>query len=302
MTVTLSHGGLTARIALLGAELQSLRRDGEQLMWQPRAGHWQQTAPWLFPVVGRLRDGGFSHHGSWHEMPLHGFAAAQAFELLSQTPDAVTLQLRSSERTREAYPFDFRLLIAYRLDSQGLTMDTAVHNDGDETLPFSLGAHPGFALPGRLDDWRLQFERPESPSAWRLQPDPLPWGLRAATPEPFLWDAPGRLQLHARLFERDAVILDPVHSSWVALVHRTRGERLRLTFRGAPTLGLWARPGAPFICIEPWWGRDDDAAAPHALLAKPQYVKLPAGKVFEARLQLKFHRCAGFERLAESRR
>ena len=286
MSFTLAHGMLTARIATLGAELQSLTRDGEELMWQPRPGHWQQTAPWLFPVVGRLRDGGFSHRGRWHELPLHGFAATQPFELLGQTPDAVTLQLRSSERTRMDYPFEFRLLVRYRLDAQGLAMDIAVHNDGDETLPFSLGAHPGFALPGRLDDWRLQFEQPESPAVWRLQPDPPPWGLRAAAPEPFRWDAPNGLQLHALLFERDAVILDPVHSSWVALVHRTRGERLRLHFRGAPTLGLWARPGAPFICIEPWWGRDDDAAAPRALLAKPQLLKLPAGQVFEAHLQI----------------
>jgi galactose mutarotase-like enzyme len=284
--VTLTHGRLTARIATLGAELQSLTRDGEELMWQPRAGHWQQTAPWLFPVVGRLRDGGFSHRGRWHELPLHGFAAAQPFELLSQSADALTLQLRSSERTREAYPFDFRLLIIYRLDAQGLAMDIAVHNDDGETLPFSLGGHPGFALPGRLDDWRLQFERPESASAWRLQPNPPPLGLRAAAPEPFRWDAPGSLQLHARLFERDAVILDPVQSSWVALVHRRHGERLRLHFRGAPTLGLWARPGAPFICIEPWWGRDDDVQAPHALLAKPQWVKLPVGGMFEARVQV----------------
>lgn len=284
--VTLTHGRLAARIAALGAELQSLTCDGDELMWQPRAGHWQQTAPWLFPVVGRLRDGGFSHRGRWHELPLHGFAASQPFELLSQAPDAVTLQLRSSERTRASYPFDFRLLIAYRLDAQGLAMDIAVHNDSDETLPFSLGAHPGFALQGRVEEWQLHFEQAESASIWRLQPDPPPWGLRSTTAEPLRWDAAGVLHLRPRMFERDAIILDPLHSSWVSLRHRSRGERLRFCFRGAPTLGLWARPGTPFICIEPWWGRDDDAAAPHALLAKPQLHKLPPAKVFEAHLQI----------------
>lgn len=284
--IALSHGRLTAHIATLGAELQSLCRDGEELMWQPRAGHWSQTAPWLFPVVGRLRDGGFSHGGRWHDMPLHGFAASQTFEVLAQTPEAIQLQLRASERTRDLYPFDFRLLIGYRLDADGLAMDIAVHNDGDETLPFGFGGHPGFALQGRLDDWRLQFEQPETASVWRLQADPPPWGLRAAAAEPFHWDAPGSLQLHQRLFDRDALILDPVRSSWVALVHRRHGERLRLRFRGAPTLGLWARRGAPFICIEPWWGRDDDATAPHAMLAKPQLHKLPAGAVFEAGMRI----------------
>lgn len=285
-TLALSHGPLSARIAPLGAELQSLRCGSEELMWQPRAGHWQQTAPWLFPFVGRLRDGGYLHRGRWHEMPLHGFAASQEFEVLAQSPNSARLQLRASERTRDVYPFDFRLLITYRLDAEGLSMDIAVHNDGDETLPFGFGAHPGFALHGRLDDWRLQFEQPEAASVWRLNPDPPPWGLRATTSEPFRWDAPGSLQLHQRLFDRDALILDPVRSSWVALVHRRHGERLRPQFRGAPTLGLWARPGAPFICIEPWWGRDDDGTAPHALLAKPQLHKLPAGAVFEAGMRI----------------
>jgi len=286
VSIELSHGPLTARIARLGAELQSLRRGGEELMWQPRAGHWQQTSPWLFPVVGRLRDGGFTHRGRWYELPLHGFAAARSFELLSQTGDTAQLQLRADDGTRAAYPFDFRLVIGYRLGADGLEMNLAVHNDGAETLPFSIGGHPGFALPGRLDGWRLQFDQPEADTVWRLQPDPAPWGLRAGTPERWRWDAPGRLDLHGQLFQRDAIILDPVRSRSVALVHRTEGERLRLDLGGAPSLGLWARPGAPFICIEPWWGRDDATEAPHELIAKPQLLKLGAGSQFQARLQI----------------
>lgn len=287
MSITLAHGPLTARIARQGAELQSLCRQGEELLWQPRAGHWQQTAPWLFPVVGRLRDGGFTHRGRWFELPLHGFAAARSFELLSQTGDAVQLQLRADDATRAIYPFDFRLVVTYRLDAGGLTVDARVHNDGIELMPFGFGGHPGFALPGRLDQWQLQFDQPEAASVWRLRPEPPPWGLRATTPEPWRWSAPGRLALHSRLFDRDALILDPVRSRSVALVHRLHGERLRLTLGGAPTLGLWARPGAPFICIEPWWGRDDDAEAPHELVAKPQLLKLGTGMLFEASLQIR---------------
>lgn len=283
---TLSHGRLTARIAALGAELVSLCRDGEEMMWQPRAGHWQQTSPWLFPFVGRLKDGGYSHRGRWHELPLHGFAASQTFELLSEGPEVVQLQLRSSEQLRASYPFEFRLVITYTLDTTGLTMHIGVHNDSGETMPFGLGAHPGFALQGRVNEWELQFEQQEAGFIWRLQPDPLPWGLRSTTAELLRWDAPGALQLRPRLFERDAIILDPLQSSCVSLRHRERGERLRIHFRGAPTLGLWARPGTPFICIEPWWGRDDDAAAPHALLAKPQLQKLPPGEMFEALIQI----------------
>lgn len=285
-TLTLAHGPLSARIAPLGAELQSLRRGTEELMWQPRAGIWQQTAPWLFPFVGRLRDGRYLHRGRWHEMPLHGFAASRAFEVLAHSADALQLQLRAGEASRACYPFEFRLVIGYRLDEAGLAMEVTVQNDSDETLPFAFGAHPGFALTGRLQDWQLQFAEPEAAQVWRLDPEPRPWGLRAAAPEPWTWSAPGRLALNAQLFERDALILDPVRSAWVAIVHKTEGERLRMRFDGAPQLGLWARPGAPYVCIEPWWGRDDDAAAPHELLAKPQVQRLPGGRSFTARMRI----------------
>lgn len=281
-------GGLRARIKPLGAELCSLRRDGDaELLWQPQLGVWQQSAPWLFPFVGRLRGGGFRHRGRWHEMPMHGFAALSEFEISARRGDeAVQLRLRDSATTRSHYPFAFELLIDYRLHAQGLEIGLSLHNRGDETLAFGLGGHPGFALAGALDDWELRFEQAEAEQVWRLQPEPRPWGLRAAEPEPMAWTAPGRLRLHAGLFERDALILDPLRSAWVALQHRERGQRLRVQLGGAPQLGLWARPGAPYVCIEPWWGRDDAADAPEELLDKPQLQRLAAGALFRRALGL----------------
>lgn len=284
--IELRHGAQIARIALRGAELTSLRVGPAELMWQPQPGVWEQTAPWLFPFVGRLRDGGFEHRGQWHEMPTHGFAATSRFKLQHASADSARLLLQASDASRAAYPFEFRFEVGYRLDARGLAISLAVHNDNAETLPFGLGAHPGFALPGRPDDWLLRFEREEATEAWRLQPQPPPWGLRAAAPEALAWDGPGELRLHAGLFDRDALILDPVRSSTVALVHRREGERLSVRTVGAGQLGLWAKPGAPYVCIEPWWGRDDDAQAPLRLLDKPQLLHLAAGEVFRTELRI----------------
>ncbi|MDR7334534.1 aldose 1-epimerase family protein [Roseateles asaccharophilus] len=282
MNVELRHGAMSARVALHGAELQSLRVGDEELMWQPRPDVWNQTSPWLFPFVGRLRGGGFEHAGRWYEMPIHGFAAANDFELLDAREDAVRLQLRANDSTRAIYPFEFRLKVGYQLNADGLAISLAVHNDGDETLPFGLGGHPGFALPGELSDWSLHFDQLETDSAWRLQPEPLPLGLRAPSPEPLAWDAPGELRLHAALFDRDALILDPVRSTSVALIHRHHGERLRVHLGGARQLGLWARAGAPYVCIEPWWGRDDDELAPTRLREKAQLLRLFCGDIYRA--------------------
>lgn len=275
-------GRLQARVNPRGAELQSLQREGQELLWQPQAGVWHQTAPWLFPFIGRLRGGGFTHRGRRFALPLHGFAAQADFKPLGDG----RFQLTRSAATLAVYPFAFRLCIAYRLDAQGLHIDIEVSNDGAEPMPFAFGGHPGFALPGLLSDWALHFQEPEADTLWRLQPEPPPWGLRANAPEPFGWTAPGVLALHADLFERDALILDPVRSGWVALHHRERGQQLRVNLDGAPQLGLWARPGAPYVCIEPWWGRDDDANAPEALADKPQLQTLAPGASWQRRLQI----------------
>lgn len=287
--IELRSGRLKARISPRGAELQSLRRGDEELLWQPQAGVWQQTAPWLFPFVGRLRGGGFMHRGRWYEMPLHGFAAQRDFELIEQDGTSARLRLRDSEATRAHYPFGFAFEIGYRLGERGLCIELSVLNTGAQTLAFGLGGHPGFPLAGDLRDWELVFEQAEAETVWRLQPEPAPLGLRAAAPEALAWSEPGRLRLHPALFERDALILDPLRSAWVALQRRERSgpkEQLRLQLGGAPQLGLWARPGAAYVCIEPWWGRDDAADAPDELLAKPQLQQLAPGQRFRRRLEL----------------
>lgn len=282
--IELQHAGLQARIAPLGAELQSLRRGSDEYLWQPQAGVWQQTAPWLFPFIGRMKGGSYLHRGQRYAMPMHGFAAKLAFDVLEQSPSHARLELLSSSATRQHYPFAFSLRVQYRLEAEGLHIKVELGNESAEALPFALGFHPGFALPLQasegLDAWRLHFERPEAQEVWRLGSEPLPLGLLNVDSEPMSWMAPACLQLRADLFARDALFFKHIRSRWVALVHRERGERLRLHLGGAPQLGLWARPGAPYVCIEPWWGHDDDADAPLALAAKPQLQVLGARQVF----------------------
>jgi galactose mutarotase-like enzyme len=282
--IELQHGGLQARIAPLGAELQSLRRGTDEFLWQPQAGVWQQTAPWLFPFIGRMKDGGYLHRGQRYAMPLHGFAAKLPFDVLEQSPSHARLELLSSPATRQHFPFAFSLRVQYRLEADGLRIDVELGNERAEPLPFALGFHPGFALPLQagegLDAWSLQFEQPEADEVWRLCSEPPPYGLLNVDGEPMSWTTPACLQLRGDLFARDALFFKQIRSRWVALVHRERGERLRLHLGGAPQLGLWARPGAPYVCIEPWWGHDDDADASIVLAEKRQLLALQAGRLF----------------------
>lgn len=277
--LSLHFGELQASIALRGAELRSLRLSGEEFLWQDEAGVWPHSAPLLFPVVGRLREGRYLHRGQEYRLGIHGFAAGQDFEPVQQSSHAASLMLRATTATRACFPFEFRLRVSFRLDADGLQVSYEVHNDGQEPMAFGIGSHPAFALgTGELQDWWLEFDKPEAPEAFRLVGD-----LLAERPEPLSFSGPAqtRIGLHPRLFERDALIFKQIASSEVRLVHKEAGTRLAVSTGGAPHLGLWAVPGARFVCIEPWFGVDEDASAPLELLQKPALQRLAAGACFE---------------------
>ena len=48
-----------------------------------------------------------------------------------------------------------------------------------------------------------------------------------------------------------------------------------------PYLGIWAKPGAPYVCIEPWCGVNDDRRARADISEKDAIQRLPAGGVFD---------------------
>ena len=283
-SISLRLGTLSSRIDLLGAELRSLRRGDDELLWQDEAAVWPHAAPVLFPVVGRLRGGGYLHGGQFYAMPTHGFAGHQRFELIAATADSLLLELRANAATWAMYPFEFRLRVRFTLSRQGLEVAYTVINEGEQPMCFALGSHPGFALAGDLSDWHLQFDQAEVGVVWRLCGQDN--ALLAAEPEPFTFDKGQRINLHPSLFARDALIFKHIRSRCIGLVHRERGVRLQLDTGGAPHLGLWARPGAAYVCIEPWFGVDEDRHAKPALADKPQLMSLAAGARFETRYQL----------------
>jgi galactose mutarotase-like enzyme len=284
--IALQQGAFSAHISPLGAELQSLRRHDEEFLWQGDPAVWGQRAPWLFPFVGRVRGGHYRHAGWRYAMPLHGFAALQSFEGVEQQPDAALLVLRDTPLTHALYPFAFELRIGFRLlHDHELQMRAELHNRSDEPLPFGFGGHPGFALPGAVGDWSLHFEQAERPEVWRIEN-----GLLARRPEPYRWSAPDRLDLAPDPFSRDALVLKSPRSRWVALRHRSGAERLRLHAPEMAQLGLWSRCGGAYVCIEPWWGHDDDPDAPEALLDKPQLLRLAPGQSWARELRISLSR------------
>lgn len=275
----LSNGPLRCVIATRGAELRSLQDTcaQDEYIWQRDRAVWGDSAPILFPVVGRLRGGGYLHRGRHYRMPIHGFARHAAFLVQEAHPHSATLVLRESPETLALYPFRFVLRVSFILDAHCLHVRYRVFNSGLEDLPFSLGSHPGFRLPSpRSGGWTLAFSDEEDPLCYRLDGDVL-----ARDPEPLVLAGGRRITLTPDLFARDALIFKRIRSRHVRLQERNGRVRLSVATGGAPSLGLWARPGADYVCIEPWHGYDDDAFVSEELGCKPGIVVLPPGKAFQ---------------------
>ncbi|MGK7861116.1 aldose 1-epimerase family protein [Falsiroseomonas sp. E2-1-a4] len=274
--VTLSSGQVTVVVKSQGAELASLRdATGQEFLWQ--AGpEWPRHAPVLFPIVGRVRDDTLRVGHELYPMGQHGFARDSRFELLEQGAESCRFLLVDSAATHAAYPFAFRLEVAYALHGASLTVTHTAHNPGEGTLPFSIGAHPAFRWPlpgaGAKNAHRIEFEQEESGPAWRLDEN----GLIDATPQPF--PVHGRnLGLREDLFRPSAIILlNPASRRLRYAAPGTKG--LEVTWQGFSHLGLWMKPGAEFLCIEPWAGYADPAQFWGDIWAKPGMEMLGAGE------------------------
>ncbi len=275
---TLSNKSLTVQINNHGAELCSIRDSaGTEFIWQADPAVWNRHAPVLFPVVGKLRDNRCEIDGNIGELPQHGFARDMNFELIEQGETSRVFLLRPTAETRKNYPCEFDLKIIYRLSGRSLQIQYDVRNTGNSLMPFSIGAHPGFALPGPIDECFLEFEKPEELRAHLLGSS----GLLSEETVPVELADETVLPLSATLFDRDALIFMDTKSDKITLGSKNSSRRLTVEFGGFPQLGIWSKPGAPFVCIEPWFGYADSEAPYGDLCRKPGIINLKAGESFQ---------------------
>jgi len=290
LTAVLANGKLTCEIALKGAELRSLRdiASNEEFIWQRDPAFWAASAPILFPVIGRFKDGGYLLDGRFHEIPKHGFVRVLDFSLVASTEASATFRLMDSDETLVAYPYAFTLEVVFTLLERTLAVDYRVVNRNDRMMFFALGSHPAFNLPaklGPLEDWSIQFETVEEPVCYRVAEN-----LLSSAPEVFEFAAGNSIALTGDTFARDALIFKRLRSRSLQIVHREHGVRLRFDTGGAPTLGIWANPGAPYVCLEPWHGFDDSSENNADLRQKPDMLRLAAGETFTTGYRIAPHR------------
>lgn len=265
-----------------GAELTRIfdKQNNLERLWSGDPAVWNRHAPILFPIVGRLRDNQYTFDGKEYSLPQHGFARDQVFKLKRQTPTTLAYELTDSDATRANYPFAFVLQVEYTLRGNEILVAYTVSNPGSGTMYFSIGGHPGFACPllegEKFNDYYIEFEKKETCARWYANEN----GLIHKVEENYLLDTE-IIPYTMDRFKEDALVFKDLQSSRVSIKSFKNEHAVTLDFSAWPYLGIWSKPGgAPFICLEPWYGIADHTDQSGDLTKKEGIMPLEPGLNF----------------------
>jgi galactose mutarotase-like enzyme len=248
-------------------------------MWEGDPLFWAKRSPVLFPIVGALKNDTYYFEEVSYHLPRHGFARNSDFNVEEQSPDRISFSLESATETLQVFPFRFKFFIDYSVSGDQLVVTYRVENKDDRNIYFSVGGHPAFKVPlvkgTSYDDYALYFDQDENLQRWPVTKE----GLIEAAPVELHKDQRA-LSLSKALFKEDALVLKNLRSGTLDLRSPKTPHGLQFNFSEFPFLGLWAAPGADFLCIEPWCGIADGVHASGLLVEKEGIHILQPGEPF----------------------
>ncbi|WP_026904714.1 aldose 1-epimerase family protein [Pedobacter glucosidilyticus] len=284
--IILENSQLKVTINMKGAELSSLfdKESQTEYIWDAQAAIWAYHAPNLFPIVGNLKDNTLLVNGKTYHMNRHGFARTSNFRRIESAPDHAHFALRFNDETLQQYPYKFEFQVVYQLKGRSLKVMYKVINLDDKRIYFSIGAHPAFKVPliatENYEDYTLFFEHPE-----HLQSSSLSeYGLFNGKTTPIADH--GELKLSKTLFDTDALVFKNIKSRSVTLKNHRGNKFVKLDFPHFTSLGVWVKPGANFVCIEPWLGYADSDEDLKDISQKEAIQFVEHGHVFEVDLTI----------------
>lgn len=263
---------LTCEIDDMGAQLHSLvsKENGKEYIWQGNPDIWYGQAPVLFPVIGQLINDKYFYNGVEYTMPKHGLARKLPFNVKECEGARAVFSLESDENTLKSYPFDLEYLVTFELKGKSLVNTMTVINKTKGEMYFSVGAHPGFNC--NVGDV-IEFEQAETLATERIDKE----NLIISEKFPFMENEKSFV-ITKEIFEPDALILSDIKSEKL----RIKGDNeVEFTFGKCPFLGIWAKPGAPYVCIEPWYGVNDGREVKKDISEKRGIEHLGEGETFE---------------------
>lgn len=288
MQAVLENDKWKVTINHFGAELCSIvkKENGVEYVWNGDERFWKRSAPVLFPFVGSLKNKEFLYGDKAYPMGQHGFARDMEFSLVSNDGRQAWFSLSSDDTTYEKYPFAFTLEIGYVLTDNTIKVIWRVINEDEKQMYFSIGGHPAFMCPldgeGRQTDYFIAFDSDKNLVYSKLSENGLVYKK-----DNILETNGGKMQITENLFDEDALVVEGGQAHRVSLCKPDGTPYLTVTF-DAPLFGLWspAKKNAPFICIEPWYGRCDSEAFTGTLEEREYGSSLAPHESFEAAFEI----------------
>ncbi len=259
-------------------------------LWVGNPLVWEDSAPLLFPFVGRFHNQKYLLGTEEYPAKIHGFIAKREFTPIIHEKETLVMKYCSTENDKATYVFPFEFIVTYTIVSDTLSISYEIRNIGDSTMHFGLGFHPGFSVPlfpdgkAAFEDYYLQFQQPMLKEL-QMKQTCLYSGKEGSRDLGYM----GRLPLRHSLFDNDALIFRAWGES-VSLKNVTCSHEIRIDTKDFPYLTIWHHPNAadPFICIEPCVsipGKDNEIVS---IAEKEDYVHLIAGGTYSTKMMITF--------------
>ncbi len=241
----------TLAVKEMGAELNSLKSKNTDIeyIWCGDDSIWYGQSPILFPIIGRLLDDKYTLNQKEYTMAKHGIVRKKPFKLAENTKDSLTFIQTDDAESIKSFPYRFELKVIFQLTENGLKVTHTVTNNSDEVMYYSFGAHPAFNC--EIGDY-LEFSDDNKLFTERIDHESI------LVDEKFPVEmSDNKIELTKSLFDNDALILSDFNSKNIKIKSNNHNRVISFDF-DSPFLGIWAKPNAPYVCLEPWWGVNDD--------------------------------------------
>lgn len=252
---------LLVRVNDYGAQLSGIydKKNEREVVWCADPNVWNRHAPILFPFVGQTYNKSYKYNGNTYPMTSHGFARDCEFEFEGIKDGKIVHSLKADDKTKEVYPFDFELYQKHSINGNTVTVEWEVINKDDKEMYFSIGAHPGFNVPvnegEKRSDYYMTFGNKESLKYILISSES---GCALTEDVKELRTNNGMAAIDDHMFDKDALIFENSQLSEVGIAFPDKSKYITVKCEGFPYVGVWSKPTAPFVCIEPWYGRCDN--------------------------------------------
>ncbi|EAF6002669.1 aldose 1-epimerase family protein [Listeria monocytogenes] len=286
--IKLENEVLLVEMKTAGAELTRIfhKDTGLEYLWNADSKFWGRHSPVLFPTVGRLVDDTYLVDGKHYHLGQHGFARDRDFQVIEQTENMVRFELDADEDSLSIYPYKFKLSIIYTIEKNTIAVSYEVENTDNKRIYFSIGAHPAFHLPltdgTTFEDYYLDFGTEENLETLCLEGPYRSGEIKKIIDEPARY-----LPLSYDLFKNDALIFEALKQKEMTIKSDKTPHFVKVSFPEFPFVGVWtAKPGTPFLCIEPWYGIADGAGESVELRDKAGIEHLEPEAVFASEYEI----------------